>query len=191
MGGPVEAERFEALLRQLSSASSRRKAARALAGLAFGSSVLIRGTDAAAKRCGPCRKKKKGRCKGSKPNGAPCGGVCQECRGGACLARPDGSGCGTCQECQNGSCVTAPDNTGCNGTGRCLGGTCIARPTCHPSLETCTPAGAASCCSGICDLYQFPPPIGDRQLCGKGTADTSCVEDRDCVSNSCVGYRCE
>jgi hypothetical protein len=189
-GGAVDADRFDALLRRWTGIRSRRAMARAVAGLVLGgAAVMFRGEDASAKRCGPCRKKKKGRCKGSKPNGSPCGGVCQECRNGACLAKPDGTGCGTCQECQDGACVTSPDNAGCDGGGRCFGGTCIAKPECAESLTTCTPATAGTCCSGSCVEFDLPV-VGKVNLCGKGAAGSECVQNRDCDSDSCVGYRC-
>jgi hypothetical protein len=183
----VDADRFDALLRRWTGIGSRRAMARAVAGLVLGgTAVMSLGEDAPAKRCGPCRKKKKGRCKGSKPNGSPCGGVCQECRNGACRAKPDGTSCGTCQECRDGACVTSPDNASCNGSGRCLSGTCNAPPTCDPSLTECVPANAGACCSGICQ----PIPVFNVDLCGKGVAGTECTLNRDCGSGSCVGFRC-
>lgn len=191
VGRTVDAGRFDALSRLWSNRSARRSLARVLAGAAIGSAVTHPlGTDVAAKRCGPCRKQKQGRCRGKKPNGTPCGGVCQECRNGACAAKANGTGCGAvCQECRDGACVTSPDNTNCDGTGRCLSGVCIDPPTCSASLVACSAGNPETCCSGICSEFNLPG--GKRDLCNKGGAGKHCVQDRDCTSDACVGYRCQ
>jgi hypothetical protein len=70
------------------------------------------------------------------PDGAGCGGPCQECRGGTCSGiKADGVSCGTCRICVGGACE--PDSAGticaqascngltltpqasCDGAGRC------------------------------------------------------------------------
>ena len=89
------------------------------------------------KACPPCRKRKKGKCKGTLPDGAACpGGTCQagscvpttsppictpSCVGKDCGDNGCGESCGTCTgglACQNGQCVLACDGglTACSGT---------------------------------------------------------------------------
>src|SRR5262245_57115095 len=98
----MDAGRFDALLRSLSAMPSRRAALRALAaavGATFTSRMDFGITDQAAakgehrqrrseiqskKSCPPCKKRKKGKCKGLLPDGSACaGGTCQR---GTCLA---------------------------------------------------------------------------------------------------------
>jgi hypothetical protein len=80
---------FDALTRSLTSAGSRR---RALTGLVSGTLGLILAASvideaAAKKKCPPCKKRKKGKCKKKQPDGTACAGG--TCRGGSCvLAAP-------------------------------------------------------------------------------------------------------
>src|SRR5688572_6592038 len=86
----MEAKRFDALARWLSARAHRRAF-----GL-FGAATLGGIVDATTrldaegkkgknkKKCGPCRKKKNGKCKGRKPDWSPCGGG-NVCQGGLCV----------------------------------------------------------------------------------------------------------
>jgi hypothetical protein len=111
---------FDALARSLYTPGSRR---RALSGLLGGMLGLILGASsirdvAAKKKCPPCKKRKKGTCKGKKPNGTPCPhfGTCQS---GTCVV-PFCSGKNYCPitatppECQasGAQCVCVVTSTG-------------------------------------------------------------------------------
>ena len=127
----VDRSRFDDLVRSLSAARSRRDLARLLGGLGLGPALWSRPDDADARRCPPCRKKKRGKCKGKKRDGTPCPGG--ECRGGRCRpvscfdgirngAETDVDCGGTCVvRCQEGRrCLSRSDCL----TGYCPGGTC-------------------------------------------------------------------
>ena len=79
--------RFDALARALSNGSAtRRKLTRGLVGAAISAGVAAFAWDdgTAKKRCPSCKKRKKGKCKGRKPDGSACpGGTCQS---GSCIA---------------------------------------------------------------------------------------------------------
>src|SRR5688572_32963979 len=95
----MEMARFDALVRSLTIAPSRRALARGLAALAIaGAADAPRRREAEAKSCGPCRRKKKGKCK-PKPSGAPCG-PCRQCRGGRCTGLCQGD-----EGCVKGACI--------------------------------------------------------------------------------------
>lgn len=76
---------FDTMTRRLSLASSRR---RALGGVLLGALGLVgmdaEPTTAKKKPCPPCKKRKKGKCKGTLPDGSACDGG--QCQGGACVA---------------------------------------------------------------------------------------------------------
>ena len=190
----MDAHRFDALARTLTTAGSRR---RALNGLLSGTLglVLTASTveDVAAKKpCPPCKKRKQGKCKKKLPDGSPCsGGTCQS---GSCVAAgcerncdrkicgSDGCGgsCGTCvapETCQNGDCRCtrncAPDGCGPDGCGGFCG-------SCNDG--TCTPSGVCTCVIGT-------------ELCKGSCVDTCDVEStrnpdncRCCVLNGESGY---
>ena len=78
---------FDALTRALSNGSiTRRTFSRGLAGAAVAAGVTAFAWEAghAKKRCPSCRKLKKGKCKGKKPDGSTCPGG--TCRSGSCIA---------------------------------------------------------------------------------------------------------
>ncbi len=128
----MDANRFDALLRTLSERSSRRGIVPALVSVGFGTTLgLGQSSRTGAKQCPPCRKKKQGKCKRRKPDGAPCAesrGACQE---GVC-ACGGGPVCPPRQACVAGSCFPQ---------GACPAGT----RACIP--ETGTPCGDDCFCA--------------------------------------------
>jgi hypothetical protein len=84
----MDSSRFDDLARWLAAVRSRRALTRLLGGGALVAplAALSRGEAAAKnkKSCPPCKKRKKGKCKGTKPDGTPClsenGGICQSGR---------------------------------------------------------------------------------------------------------------
>jgi hypothetical protein len=203
----MDAARFDELARNLANTSSRRRASRTLAALALGGALSVSlGDGTQAKKCGPCRKKKKGKCKKKLPDGTPCGGECNACLGGACGSKPDGTACGgecnqclsgtcgnkpggtacggVCNQCEGGSCGNKPNDTACNGTGRCLTGACNPMPTCMPAFSIAC-FNSSQCCSGAC------PGIFPNTSCSQGNSGTPCYSGSDCVSGVCSGFRCQ
>jgi hypothetical protein len=89
---------FDALARSLTATGSRRQA---LAAVLIGALSLVRGgfsvqeAEAKKKKCPPCKKRKRGKCKGKKPDGTVCGPD-QVCAGGACVVPACGAG-GPCR----------------------------------------------------------------------------------------------
>src|SRR5262245_42445334 len=86
----MDGSRFDAFSRLLAEPGSRRRAFGAAFAGGLGLTLLSVGQGAVAKKkkpCPPCKKRKKGKCKGLLPDGSVCaGGTCQ---GGSCL--PTGS----------------------------------------------------------------------------------------------------
>ncbi|MGH2616581.1 MAG: hypothetical protein ACRDJC_15175 [Thermomicrobiales bacterium] len=84
----MDASRFDSLTRSLVERFSRRGLLRgplvAVAGGAAGMVDLVAIPDeAAARKCPPCRRKKRGRCRKKRPDGTPCGAG-KTCQRGAC-----------------------------------------------------------------------------------------------------------
>ena len=163
----MDYHRFDTLTRSLISTGSRRRALAAALSGAFGVLGLVPADDAtAAKKCPPCKKRKKGKCKKNKPDGTVCGGG--NCQGGRCLAatcsdgfqngRETGIDCGggTCPRCAAGlSCAVRNDCAGA----LCTDGTC---QTCSANPNSCgiaTDGTACSCIGGP----------GRPSVCGKTT----------------------
>jgi len=159
----MDGSRFDSLTRTLCIAGSRR---RALAGLLVGGLSVFgsRAEGAVAKKkkpCPPCKKRKKGRCKGKKPDGAACpGGTCQ---GGVCLP----------------PCTGQPDYMPCNGNGRCRNEACIA---CQSEGVTCT--SYESCCSLACDFA-----VGGG-TCGPCRGRSCSVKQPCCGGLACIDEFC-
>jgi hypothetical protein len=155
----MDATRFDALLRSLSSSPSRRDIARLVTGLAFGAAgaAAVAETEAKKKKCPACRTRRKGKCKKKKPDGTPCGNACKTCQNGACRPLPDGTSCGedACAQCQNGACVVLADGSPCSPGHTCVNGVC---PTC-PAVaggsnkavgDPCNADTPEECSSGVC-----------------------------------------
>ncbi len=129
---------FDRLTQVLASTGSRRQALVGTLAVVLG--TLDQNTAGAKKKkpCPPCKKRKKGKCKGKVPDGTPCAsGTCQS---GACVAQPIGASCSLSspESCSSGVC-------GCIGDTNC---TCR-KSTCVPSyFQPC--AVVADCCSNAC-----------------------------------------
>src|SRR4051812_12300872 len=191
----MDGSQFDTLLRGLTTARTRRGAALGLLGGAAG---LLGLTTAEAKHHKKKKKKKTSppavppappspppppapQCPTSCPS-------CQECvNGQSCTPKGNGSSCegNPCKACQSGACVDLAGNTVCNSTGRCLNGTCNQQPNCVPFASTCSTTGAPCCATGS-TCTGAPGTCPD-----KGGAGTGCLHGFECVSNSCVGYRCQ
>lgn len=85
----MDAARLDVLVRKLAARVSRRHGLSLLAALGLSQFTTPEGGDAKKKRkkrCPPCKKRKKGKCKATLPDGTACpGGACQQ---GACVASP-------------------------------------------------------------------------------------------------------
>lgn len=119
----MDAARFGHRLRVLPPIPTRRDVARALAGLALGATLAPTWNDGAVAKknketCGPCERRKNGKCRGTKPDDAPCNGD-GKCFAGTCVRRPTCLGFG--QECDG------------PGNGPCCSGICIANLICLAS----------------------------------------------------------
>jgi hypothetical protein len=113
----MDSDTFDRMARLLAATPTRRVVSRALAGLALGGAVVsavVSMEDAEArrkhkhhkKRCDPCQRKKKGKCRGKHPDGTTCQGDGQ-CFNGKCVPRPDCTGAG------NVCSALLPDLPGC------------------------------------------------------------------------------
>ena len=103
-------------------ARNRRGVVRALLALAAGglTPALV---GAKKKSCGPCRRQKRGRCRGAKPDATPCG-ECGICLDGVCTPAKADCG-GPCMECgPTARCRAKPDGATCLDNGTCLNGLC-------------------------------------------------------------------
>jgi hypothetical protein len=184
MDGP----RFDTLVRRLSRVNSRRRTLGVMGLGALGLTGLDAKPTAAKKKkaCPPCKKRKKGKCKGTLPDGTACdGGTCQrgscvpltcipQCAGKVC--GDDGCGgicgvpCGPNRVCQGGACVCATVSCG----GRCCspGQVCLDNGSCaHPCTSTSDefPAPDCPCPDSIC-----AQSIGGGKYCSLPTHPDSC-----------------
>ena len=91
--------------------------------------------------------------------------------------------CGPCKRCKKGRCRPRPDDTPCGQGGRCLKGRCNPAPICSAVNARCSVDNPGACCSGICR--------GADQTCRRGNNGADCLTDNDCISGTCVGYRCQ
>lgn len=83
-------------------------------------------------------------------------------------------------------CATRANDTVCNDTGRCLNGVCNPQPSCDIFTSTCMTGAPGTCCSGVCDAL-----VDDVGNCAQGAAGQACLDNTDCLSVTCVGYRCQ
>lgn len=147
---------FDALVRTLSVGSvTRRTLSRGLTGASIAASLFAFGWQDgdAKKRCPPCRRRKKGKCKKSLPDGAGCpGGACQS---GSCIASsalpltplPDPPASNT----------PPPDTTQCGAAdcpdpGACRVRACfdnVCAPLDQPNGASCGSDGE-TCLTGVC-----------------------------------------
>jgi hypothetical protein len=177
----VEASRFDLLSRVVSAQPTRRGIAAAVLLLATGgltqeSALTVEAKEKKKKPCPPCRKRKKGKCKKALPDGTQCGGACQVCQGGQCVAKTNGTACGNvCQECRDGQCAAKANETACGGPcEECQSGQCAAKA----SGASCGTNGI--CQGGLC----FP-----RGTCGNDTA--ACPDTVECGTQCLCGKSVE
>jgi hypothetical protein len=161
----MDAEGFDRAAKLLGGGATRRGA------LALGAGVASRlgvGRDAAQaakckKRCGPCKRCKKGQCK-KKPGMTPCG-PCSGCQEGRCVARCAGV------DCVNERCVPACDPP-CASTEDCIGGSCFTR--CEPP---CDAEHNQGCITGACTDLAVGCTVDDGD--GTCTSQTPCPDGDD------------
>jgi hypothetical protein len=162
----MDAERFDTLARALTASGSRRRALAALSGglaLAIGA-TSPRETKAKKKKCPPCKKPKKGKCKGKKPDGTPCaGGTCQS---GVCSGATVQPTCtGLAQSCSaDAACCTGICNAGGSNVGP-FPGTANECATCRTGGAGCAGAGDPTCCGARTCSYRSPGAPTPNQCC--------------------------
>jgi hypothetical protein len=129
---------IDRLARMLGASPTRRGITRVLTGMTL-AGTLTAAHDAAARRkkkCKACRFRKRGRCRGKKPNETPCNGD-GKCFDGACIVKPQCDGVGAqcdpsgpvncCNGCFIDTCQPGSANDECFVTADCFAGlTCIA-----------------------------------------------------------------
>jgi hypothetical protein len=196
----MDAERFERVVRTLTTSSSRRQALGVLAAALFGGQLGAAAPVSVAKGKKGKGKKGKGKRRRCTPQcagrgcgdngcGGSCGtcGPCADCSNGVCVARANGISCGgSCKECQAGQCVNKVDGTECpeGELGRCRAGICNPIPPCATFGNTCT-SGRECCYQEPGDPCPAPPTCSVKVAAGQ-----RCRFNADCISDSCVGYIC-
>jgi hypothetical protein len=191
-GLPVDADRFEALLRSFAPIPSRRATLRLLAGSAFGSFFTRGGGDAAAhnalKKCKKIRDKakrkkcvKKAKAHNAQHRTAPASPP------PFCAVNPESTPCGAggTNQCCGGVCVdTASDATHCGGCGQPCP---LDRPTCCDGECVNTSGDPAHCfgCGNAC----LPGDIcgGQGSCCTPIYASCQQTADRCCGASICSG----
>jgi hypothetical protein len=124
----MDPDRFDTLIRSLTARGSRRLVTRVLLGLGVAAATRVRPVpEAEARKCPPCRKRKRGTCQGKKRDGTPCpDGTCRNgrCRPPTCA---DGVRNGTESDVDcGGSCPRCADGKTCAGRADCLSARCDA-----------------------------------------------------------------
>jgi hypothetical protein len=93
--------------------------------------------------------------------------------------------CGSCKKKKKGKCKKKkPNDTACDGTGKCLNGTCNQPPVCEPAFSIVCFDDSECCSNAYAGL--FP-----NTQCSQGGGNTPCITNADCISNVCVGFRCQ
>jgi hypothetical protein len=167
----MNAFRFDVIARMVTAAASRR----GLVGFGIGAAFLEQSnlvTDAKKKRkkckkkCGPCRRCKKGKCK----------------------PKTDGTACETCGECQGGVCVSL-----CQAGEQCLpNGTCAT--SCDDEADC--PDASLICTCNIDEGFESVCRIVPNQSPDTGCDDfTPCESTADCeegtvCSSTCIPFKC-
>jgi hypothetical protein len=180
----MDSDHFDALARSL---YDRRRVVTRAAGFgaatlaaAFGLGHPHEASATCKKKCGPCKRCKKGKCK-PKPVGTACaGGTCQSgrciastqpctpnCAGKICGDNGCGGSCGTCGiggGCTGGGCICA-DRT-------CSGGTCAAdKLTCCPEDANEAPCTGSTTDTCVC----LTTTEGTKRCHGGGQVDCTTV----------------
>jgi hypothetical protein len=166
----MDAQRFDRLAKTL---RTRRFALGLVAG--FAALLGVSHDEAAAKckkKCGPCKRCKKGKCK-PKPGSPPCG-PCSVCRAGSCVALCSAAECfdnGELSEC------IIPCDPPCDTCKQCNENTGKCEPLCD----------VEDCIDGFC-RFQCDNACGDCSVCELGDEGGVCFDlcpDVDCVDNLC------
>jgi hypothetical protein len=149
---------FDSLIRSLTAATAeRRDAIKGLFGAALGLSlgqVVRQDTEAKKKKCKPCQKKKKGKCKGSESCGAG-----RLCVFGTCV-----TGAGTCPE-DVSICHDPPFADTCNGNPNCH---------CYTKVVAGTRCGTKASTCGACTVSEQCASFGVGSTCVVPTVDCDC-----------------
>jgi hypothetical protein len=132
----MDPARFDRLVRAVAATPTRRRVSQVLAGLVASGVIESARRDevTAKKRCKPCRRRKKGTCKGKKPNDTSCNGE-GKCFAGTCIPRPtcvgNAGNCSQAVQCCSGfcdgiECFAGGAGTECYETSDCtIGLSCI------------------------------------------------------------------
>ena len=167
----MDADRFEAVLRILAEAPSRRDLARRLVGLTLSGPIAMLGLSTAeAKHKKRKRRKKREKHKKHKKKEKGCNPNCPQCQTcipatNQCVPLPDtalcddGDACTLTDTCRGGICVGG-DPVNCDSGQRCVDGTCI--------------CDATSCATGCCEGTTCH--LDDDAACGtSGGGCTACT----------------
>src|SRR5215213_814986 len=197
----MDADRFDALSRALTTAHTRRRLSRLLGGLSLGGvlSTLASENAAAALLLGGARCSSKTQCKSGRClNPDRCDCTRKSCTCSCACSRIDPTvRCLTpANRCKKavcsaaGRCVTRnkADGTDCDVDKQCSSGVCDTPPICQNGgcIDN------FNCCSGICQC-----PRNEFNMCTNTGACTPsftgspCSRDGDCATNNCVGFVCK
>lgn len=176
----MEAERFEHVLRTLTTSPSRRQALGGVLGAILGGTSLV-GVAKGKKGKGGGKGKGKGKakkCVDSRRitichNGQTIG--VSNCALPAHQRHGDPLG-----PCPPFSCIGQPDLTDCGEGKKCSGGVCATEPACGGNGTTCD--ANPDCCSEFC---------AGLLVCAAGDPGQPCHVDTDCASSNCVGFVCQ
>jgi hypothetical protein len=166
----MDAERFDRIARLLVAAITRRTLTRAAAGLGIGAAGSLLSRDVIArKRCGPCRTKKKGKCRGAKPNGTACPGG--QCFNGQCNANCCGAGCAT--RCAAAEVCADPADQRC-------------APICDDACEARTGCGCAAAFDTGIDFCNVNEDLATVCATPECDAQDDCAPDGFCATVFCA-----
>ena len=191
----MDGQRFDNLVRSL---RTRRSIIGVVAGLAALHRVDRDATARCKKKCGPCKRCKKGKCRKKLPDGTPClsGGTCLSgrCCVPDCTDKPCNSndGCGgdcTCEQgqacfSQTGTCGACPADAEC--TDIPCGGTRLGDPCrCTVSVD-----GQPACVSIADNLAKFAVACSDAQCTIDQGKTSFCVDAQGCSFGNVSRYWC-
>lgn len=165
----MDPEHFDTFARSLPGVRSRRGLLATVWGIPLGATTLAE-ANAKKKSCPPCKKRKKGKCRKTLPDGTPCtGGTCER---GRCAATPPPFVCPTQRVCGPGCC---PEGQVCGSNGACVD------PSCCSGDATCgaqTTAGRLCCIAprqAFCCCDSSPGAgNGYAICCAPGECPTNC-----------------
>lgn len=157
---------FDALARSLGTAGSRRLALTGLIGSTLGLGLGAASTERAEarkKKCPPCKKRKKGKCRATKPKKRPCGGKCIPAN--QCCTDAE---CGERRLCVDGACV-------------------IGQGTCVTGADFCDGPSEADFCGQQETSCACVTSTTNQTRCGEAEAFIvpflcgDCLSDADCA----------